>query len=408
MNDEIEIPGQQSFAIDDEAVTAAAPRSRRRAMIAGVTAAAVGVAFAGWGISGALASSPGTAGFPRAETLVAGSLANAAAAATSVEAAVVDITATDGYQDQEDEGTGMVITSDGDVLTNNHVVDGATSIVVTLTTSGKTYRAKVLGTDATDDVALLKLVGASGLSTIPVGDATRVATGIAVTAVGNALGKGGTPSATSGSITGTGRSITASDGNGAGSERLTGMFETDADIVSGDSGGPLVDSSGQVIAMDTAAQESGSGQNGFEDAAITSSSDGYAIPITTALSIAREIAAGKASSTIVIGTPGILGVQVESGSNEGFGGFGFNDGEATSTANGATVAGVVSGSPAAAAGITAGDTITSINGTTVRSAAALTRVLAKAHDGDRVTVGWIDQEGASHHATTTLIAGPAG
>ncbi|HEX3824875.1 MAG TPA: trypsin-like peptidase domain-containing protein [Mycobacteriales bacterium] len=406
MSDEIEIPGQQAFAID-EPTAVAAPRSRRRAMIAGVTAAAVGVAFAGWGVSGALASSPGTAGFPHAATLVAGSSAKASAAARSVAAAVVDITATDGFQDQEDEGTGMVITSDGDVLTNNHVIDGATSIMVTLTGNGKAYRAAVLGTDAADDVALLRMVGASKLSTIPVGDATNVTKGIAVTAVGNALGRGGTPSITSGAITGTGRSITASDGNGSASERLSGLFETDADIISGDSGGPLVDSSGQVIAMDTAAQESGSGEGGFEDAAITSSSDGYAIPITTALTIAREIAADKASSTIEIGTPGILGVQVGSDNDGGFGGFGSYGGYATPTATGAAVAGVVSGSPAAAAGITAGDTITSIDGTTVTTAEALTRALAKAHGGDRVSVGWVAADGASHHATTTLIAGPA-
>jgi S1-C subfamily serine protease len=411
MNDDNEIPGQQSFDITDQApVDLALPRSRRRAVIAGATAVVTGVALAGWSVSGALASSPGTAGFPHAAALSAGSSVNSSAVADSVDNAIVDITATDGYSGEEDEGTGMVITSSGDVLTNNHVVADATSVSVTLTSTGKTYRAKVVGTDAGEDIALLKLANATGLSTVTVGDAKSVSSGIAVAAVGNALGKGGTPTVTSGSITGTGRSITASDGDGSSGEQLTGLLETNADIVSGDSGGPLVDSSGQVIGMDTAAQVSGSGAEGFEDSAITSSSDGYAIPITTALSIAREIAAGKASSTIVIGTPGFLGVQIAADNSTGFGGYGFNDGYGGTPAravSGATVAGVLSSGPAADAGITAGDTITAIDGTTVTSAQGLTAALDKARGGDRLTVTWTDASGASHHATATLIAGPA-
>jgi len=418
MSDDGEIPGQQFF----ELPAAPAPRSRRRRVIAGGTVLVTGLAFAGWGVADALTSTAATRGFPHVTGLSAAGSVSETATAAAVDKAVVDIDATDGYSGEADAGTGMVITSTGDVLTNNHVVAGATSVTVTLVSTGRSYQAKVLGTDAADDVALLKLRGASGLSTIDAGDATSATSGIEVAAVGNALGRAGTPTVAIGSITGTGRSITASDdGDGASSERLTGLLETDADIVSGDSGGPLVDSSGQVIGMDTAAASSDSGGFGFEQSAITSSSDGYAIPITTALDIARKIANGKASSKIVIGTPGFLGLELGStssgffGQAPGDGGFGSDGGSALGTSystsasgqTGLTVAGVVSNSPAAAAGIAAGDTITSLDGTTVTSADGLTAMLAKTHGGDRVSVGWRDAAGASHRATVTVIPGPA-
>jgi S1-C subfamily serine protease len=392
MSDDDEIAGQQSFEILGAGEPEAAqPRFRIRRVIAGGTVLVTGLAFAGWGVADAISSNAATRGFPHVTGLSAAASISGSSVASDVDNAVVDIDAADGYSGEGDEGTGMVVTSNGDVLTNNHVVAGSTSVSVTLVSTGKTYHATVLGTDATDDVALLKLRGASGLSTIDVGDATSATTGIAVAAVGNALGRAGAPTVTTGSITGTGRSITASDGDGASSERLTGLLETDADIVSGDSGGPLVDSSGQVIGMDTAASASDSGGFGFEQSAITSSDDGYAIPITHALDIARKIAAGKASATIVIGTPGFLGLELASPADE----------------SGVLVAGVVPNSPVARAGVSADDTITSLNGTTVTSDDALTAALAKTQGGDRVTLGWVDASGGAHQATVTLISGPA-
>ena len=460
MSDETEIPGQQYLDLPDMGAfgdPAARPsRSRRRRAIAGGTVLMTGLAFAGWGVSDALASSAATRGFPHVSGLSAGDSVDASTAESAVNNFVVDIVSTDGYSGEEDAGTGSVITSNGDVLTNNHVVADATSITVTLVSTGRSYQAKVLGTDATDDVALLKLKGASGLPTLHAGNADKATPGIAVAAVGNALGKGGSPTVTTGTITGTGRSITASDGDGAGSENLTGMLETNADIVSGDSGGPLVDSSGQVIGMDTAAE--GSEGDGAEPSAITQSSDGYAIPITTALGIARKIADGKASSKIVIGTPGFLGLELGSPSTEspsvggdpygsqggqgygdpygdgGQGGYGdpYGDGgqgygdpygsqggstfgtdyspTATNQAaatSGLAVAGVVANSPAAHAGIAAGDTITSLDGTAITTSAGLTALLDKTQGGDHATIGWVDASGASHQASVTLISGPA-
>jgi len=443
--DGIEIPGQQFFELDPDAEGIGAGRpSRRKRVIAGGAVLVTGLAVGGWGLSDALASSRATHGFPQVSGLAAASVVSADRAASAVDNAVVDIDATDGYGGGADAGTGMVITSNGDILTNNHVVADATSVTVTFVSSGRSYRAKVLGTDAADDVALLKVSGVSGLATINAGNSDSVTAGMAVAAVGNALGRSGTPTVTTGTITGAGRSITASDGDGTSSERLTGMLETDADVVSGDSGGPLVDSSGQVIGMDTAAAANDSGGQGFEPSAITSSNDGYAIPITKALSIARTIAAGQASSSIVIGTPGFLGLELGStaggtspgggygggygngyppGFGDGGNGFGWPGGSssgqgfgtaystATATAatssSGLTVVGVVQNSPAANAGIVAGDTITSLNGTSVTTERALTAILDRTHGGDRVTVGWNDSAGTSHHATVTLIDGPA-
>ena len=447
MSDDAEIPGQQAFeppgggrAVTRGLAVAPAPADRRRHGRGNRTA------VGGWGVSDALASGSNH-GFPHVAGLSAGDNIDASAAQAAVNDFIVDIDATDGYSGEEDAGTGSVITSDGDVLTNNHVVAGATSITVTLVSTGRSYRARVLGTDASQDVALLKLRGASGLAKLQAGDADAVQQGIAVAAVGNALGKGGTPTVTTGSITGTGRAITASDGDGSSSESLSGLLETDADIVSGDSGGPLVDSSGQVIGMDTAASTSGSEE---EASAITTSSDGYAIPITTALSIAHKIATGKASSTIVIGRPGFLGLELGSasspstgsgdGSVPGFGdgtpgggfgdgggtpgyGYGYGDGtpggtplgtsyststsEQTAPSSTLTVAGVIANTPAADAGIAAGDTITSLNGTAVTTPDGLSAVLDRTHGGDRVTVGWTDTSGNAQQATVTLIPGPA-
>jgi len=451
-----EIPGQQHLDLPEITEVAGEPdpayrHSRRRKIIAGGTLVATGLAVGAWGLTDALAGGHATHGFPHVASLSAAGAVNASDAAAAVDNAVVDIDATDRYSGEEDAGTGMVITSGGVVLTNNHVVRGATSVTVTLVSSGRSYHAKVIGTDATDDVALVKIQGASGLSTISAADASAAKTGTSVAAIGNALGRSGTPTVTTGKITGTGRTITASDEDGSDPEQLNGMLEIDAEIVSGDSGGPLVDSSGQVIGMDTAA--SSSSGFGADASGVTESNDGYAIPITTALSIAKKIAGGKASSTIVIGTPGFLGVELGSsastgsgsGAYPGFGNGGTGNGwpglgsgipggssgtwpgfgstgssqspggttygtayrTAASTDAGLTVLGVVANSPAAKAGISEGDTISSINGTTVTTEEQLTAALDRTHGGDRVTVGWTDSSGGTHQATVTLIDGPA-
>ena len=368
----------------------------------------------GNGSSGGSSTSPfgnGSTGTGGGTSTGAGAPSDISSIAAKVDPALVDINTNLSYQNEQAAGTGMVLTSDGVILTNNHVIDGATSISVTDVGNGKTYSANVLGYDRTGDVAVIKLVSASGLQTITTAGG-NAAVGQAVVGVGNAGGTGGTPSTAGGSVTATNQSITASDDNGGNSENLTGLIETNADIQPGDSGGSLVNTSGQVIGMDTAAS-TGSGYQ-------VSGSQGYAIPIATALSLARQIEAGNASSTIHIGATGFLGVSVEDAggssggssgdgsSGGGFGGFGSSSGGGSSSTatSGAQVDSTLSGSPSAKAGLVQGDVITGLDGKTVGSANDLTNLLQSHHPGDSVQLTWTDTSGQSQSASVTLTTGP--
>ncbi len=312
------------------------------------------------------------------------------AAVAAVSPGLVDVVSTIGYDGAQGAGTGVVLTSDGTVLTNHHVVAGATSVSVTDVGNGKTYSAKVVGYDRSHDVAVLKLDGASGLQTAPLGDSTAVAVGDPVVAVGNALGKGGTPSAVAGSVTALNQSITAQDSATGTSEPLSGLIQVDAPIQPGDSGGALVDADGKVIGLITAGSVSGG--SGSADQAAT---QGFAVPISTARSIADQIVAGRSSSTVHVGGTAFLGLQV---SGRGAG----------ASVDGVTVAGTVSGSAAAGAGIVAGDVVTALDGHPVSTGDALKSVLDTLHPGDRVRVVWTDLAGASHSAQVTLTDGPTG
>jgi S1-C subfamily serine protease len=320
---------------------------------------------------------------------------NAAAIAAKVNPGIVDVTSQLKYSDATAEGTGMVISSSGLVLTNNHVIDQATSVSATIVTSGKTYTAKVIGYDSTDDVALLQLVGAPSLKTITLSDSSKAKVGEAVLALGNAGGRGGLPSTAQGTIQALNQSIEASDSGAGTTEKLHGMIETNAPIEQGDSGGPLVNGSGQVIGMDTAANtSSGTMFGGYSEAATT----GFAIPINTAISIAHAINSGKASATVHIGLAGFIGVSVRDASNSaGANGFGSSP-----TSSGAEISHVYPDSPAAAAGLASGDVITSVNGTTITSADGLTALTAASHPGDKLAVNYVDQFGTKHSATVTL------
>jgi S1-C subfamily serine protease len=332
----------------------------------------------------------------------AGSL-NAQALAAKVDPAIVDITSQLKYNNATAEGTGIVISPSGLVLTNNHVIDEATSVSATLVVSGKTYTAKVLGYDSTDDVALLQLQGASGLKTASLGDSSKVKVGQAVLALGNAGGRGGLPSTAQGTVQGLNRTIQASDNGANTEETLHGMIETNAPIQEGDSGGPLVNSSAQVIGMDTAANTSGFAPDQSEATA------GFAIPINHAISITNQIAAGHASSTVHIGLGGFLGVTAAAASDpsgcQGNGGSGFGGGFGGSTppvSSGALICQVYPGTPAQAGGLTGGDVITSVNGQTVASSDALTTLMAGDHPGDQLSISYVDANGATHQTSVTL------
>jgi S1-C subfamily serine protease len=332
--------------------------------------------YGGYGTSGGYGYPGGTGTGTGSGTGTADSAAATGTATSSQQIGVVDIDTVLGYENGEAAGTGMVLTSSGEILTNNHVVDGATKITVTVVATGTTYPATVVGTDPTDDVAVIQLSGASGLQTAHLASGS-VQVGTAVTAVGNAGGTGGTPSAAPGTVVALGQSITATDDSGANAEQLTGLIETDADVQAGDSGGPLFDSSGAVVGMDTAASSGGQVQ-------------GYAIPIAKAVSVAKQIESGVDDATIHQGLPAFLGVSVS-----------------PSSSGGAAVAGVLSGGPAEDAGLAAGDVVTTVGGTTIGSAGDLTTALQGYQPGQRVTITWTATDGASHSATVTLASGPA-
>jgi S1-C subfamily serine protease len=354
------------------------------------------------------------------------------AVAGKVEPGLVDITATLRYTGQVFEGTGMVLTSSGLVLTNNHVVDGSTGLTATVVTSGRKYRAQIVGTDPTDDVALLRLTGASGLTSVRVGDSSKVTLHSPVVALGNAGGAGGTPTVSSGSITALHRTITASDAGSGDSETLHNMLQTNAQIAEGDSGGPLANAAGQVIGMNTAANTQSFGPQG--------ANEGFAIPINYALAIAHQMAAGRGSTKIRIGETAFMGIAVASTSSSAassddspqqqlnrlnqtagqFGGGINSNGRCLGNgagnpvprsiapaSTGTLIAGAFCNAPAAAAGLTGGDVILAINGQSVGAPTSLTGVLAKYHPGDRISVTWMDTSGQRHISSLKLITGPA-
>jgi len=346
-----------------------------------------GGSTSGGSTSGNSATTEGTGGPSDVPTIAAG-----------VDAGLVDINVTLGYQSAQGAATGIVLTSTGEILTNNHVVNGATAISVTDLGNGKTYTATVVGYDVADDIAVIQLQGASGLKTANLGDSSKVTVGEAVVAIGNAGGTGGTPSAAGGSVIALDQQIAAGDQLGGASEQLTGLIEVNADIQAGDSGGSLVNSSGQVIGVDTAASSTNGTQYAFAGSGISSGNQGFAVPINEALSIVKQIVSGQGTTTVHVGSTAFLGVDLAS--TNGLYGYG-------AAVSGATVAGVLDGGTAAGAGLVAGDVITSLGGHAVDSASTLTALMFGYHAGTSVKLGWTDTSGQSHTATVVLGSGPA-
>jgi len=328
--------------------------------------------------------------------------ANAAAAkvAKKVDPGLVDITSTYSTQGSTAMGTGMILTSSGLVLTNNHVIEDATSIVARDVATNTTYKATVVGYDLAKDVALLQLTNASGLTTVKTGNSSKLATGDAIVGIGNAGGVGGTPSYAAGTVKALDQTITAGDeSNPAGSEKLSGLVEVNANILPGDSGGPLVTSKGRVIGMDTAGSSAGGGF-GFEQFGVSTTSRGYAIPINSALKIVKSIENGNSSTNVHVGATAFLGVEFES-----TGTVPAQPGQVATP--GVTLAGVVPGEPAANAGLVAGDVITSINGHAVTTGTALQAELLTLRPGNAVKIGYVNANGVASSATATLASGPA-
>ena len=310
--------------------------------------------------------------------------AKASTIADQVDPEVVDIYSTLAGGQGEAAGTGMLMSSSGLVLTNNHVIAGTAGLQVQIDGTGTTYTAKVVGDDPVNDVAVVQMEKVSGLRTVNFGDSSKVTPGDQIFVIGNALGKGGKPAITTGTVANLNQTITASDPTGV-SETLSGLIQVRALIQSGDSGGPLVDSSGQVVGMDTAGETGGSsGQD--------TSQVGFAIPIDNALALARQIAAGHATGSIQLGAGPLIGIEVSDASS--------------SSSEGALVKGVQAGTPAASVGLADGDVITSLDGTTITSGTDLTQAMRTHRAGQTVSIGWTDVSGSPHSATIQLASGP--
>ncbi len=282
-------------------------------------------------------------------------------------------------------GTGMVLTPGGIVVTNNHVVEEAKTIKVTVNPGHLQYVADFVGADPSADVAVLRIVGAAPLQTVVIGNSARVEVGEGVLAFGNSLGLGGTASVTSGTVSALGRSITATSETGADAEHLSGMIETDAPIAPGNSGGPLVNDRGRVVGMNTAAASvAGSG-----------SAVAFAIPIDRVEAIVRAIERGTAQPGLDLGRSAYLGIEGTTVRLVG-----------PPRRGAVNIVQVEPGTPADSAGLQAGDVITAFDGIQVHSMSELSSLISALHPGAEVTLGF-EAGGTARHVVVALVAGPA-
>jgi S1-C subfamily serine protease len=402
-------PPGPSFAYPETALPPGPPsRNRGRAaavaLLAGLVLIATGIGI-GWDLDGrsttGAASPIGSIAGPSSSAVDPARAALAKAVAAKVTPAVVNINTfrQDSYAPGTranipiGAGTGMILTSSGEVLTNNHVVNSATLLRVTIPDHPGTYTATVVGVDPPDDVAMIQIQGVSGLPTVTLGSAATLRVGQDLVAIGNALGKGGTPSATAGSVTGLNRTITANDDADRTSELLHGMIQTDAPISPGDSGGVLATANGEVVGMITAGQN-GPGQ--------LSSQVGFAIPTDNALAIVNQIRNHQSSDSIFIGPRGFLGVSVQDLTAKRSALAGVDP-----ATTGVFVAESLPGTPAAAAGIPANVVITSIDGQDITSTTSLGSVLHQHQPGDVVQVTWVDASGSHTRSIGLMGGGPA-
>ncbi len=293
---------------------------------------------------------------------------------------------------QEEQGTGMIISPDGLVVTNYHVVVLAAEYggAMTVTESGSTspVKATLVGTDPTDDVALLRIDGASNLKTVVFGNSDKAVVGDAVVAIGNALGLSqGSPTVTQGIVSAIGRTVTASDGQG-GTETLSNLIQTDAAINPGNSGGPLIDTAGQVIAMNTAV--AGTTSNGSNAQNI-----GFAIPAAQIESLLPNLEKGGANPA---NSPGRMGVSVTTLTPQLRSEYGFTPG------SGAIVTETVPGGPADQAGITQDDVIVAMGSKAITSASDLQAAIQSLHAGQTISVTFYRGPTKSTTSVTLITA----
>ena len=287
---------------------------------------------------------------------------------------IVDIYTTLGYQDGLAAGTGIIVSRSGEVLTNNHVIVGATQFKVVDVATHRKYSATVVGYSVARDIAVLQLAHASGLRTVKRGGAVPLHVGMRVVARGNAQGRGGPPKAARGRIIALHQQIFAKDESGD-SETLNNVIATNAPVVPGYSGGPLENSQNRVLGIVTAGSTSGVHR-------------GFAIPLKQALQIVRRIESGKSSAIVHVGPTAFLGVVLED------------------APGGAKIASLLPGKPADEAGLAKGDVITSLDGATISSSADVRQTVLTLVPGKAVPIGWKDTNGIAQTGTITPISGP--
>lgn len=298
-----------------------------------------------------------------------GSIADVASKVSPGVVSIVTETRTMGFFGQSSTsssaGTGMIVSKDGYVLTNKHVVEDANEISV-ITDTGDTYdKVKVVAKDPLNDVAFLKIPEVSDLPTVSLGDSKTISVGQQVVAIGNALGQFQN-TVTTGVISGTGRSITATDSSYSIYETLSDMIQTDAAINAGNSGGPLVNAAGQVIGINSAV--SGEGQ-----------SLGFAIPIASVKGMLKNVVAGKTADRAYIGVQYIsLTPSVASQYN-----LSVNSGAYIKNPKGKSSP-IISGGPADKAGLKDGDIITKVNDVEVGAKGTVSTLIGEYAPGDTI------------------------
>jgi serine protease Do len=285
-------------------------------------------------------------------------------------------------QESEGAGSGIIISKDGYVLTNKHVVPEGTTRITVILADGKTHTdVKVIGRDPSNDIAFLKINGVNDLTPATVGDSDEVTPGQQVVAIGNALGLFRN-SVTSGIISGVGRPIQAADGNGVSVEQLVDLFQTDAAINPGNSGGPLVNLKGEVIGLNTAVSSEGQGI-------------GFAIPINSARGLMDSITtAGKLAKPY-------LGVRYVSVDAEVAEELKLNVTTGALIRGSGQTGGIVAGSPAEKAGLRDGDIVLKVNGRGITPESGLASRLARYKPGDKIELA-ILREGKEQTVSVML------
>lgn len=261
-------------------------------------------------------------------------------------------------------GTGIIATQDGYILTNKHVVDGSTNITVILDDGTSYDKVKLVATDPLNDVAFLKIDGVSNLAAATLGNSKTISAGQQVIAIGNALGQYQN-TVTSGIVSGTGRSVTATDSTGLTVETLSDMIQTDAAINSGNSGGPLVNATGEVIGINTATSS-------------TAENVGFAIPISSVKGMLSQlIATGEAKRAYV----GVYSIEVTPEVAKSYN-LPVNSGAYLYSSS--NYSAIINNTPASKAGLKDKDIITAINGVKIGAAGSLSSLVGEYKVGDTI------------------------